>query len=205
MKLFVFPIGQGLLYPQFSKPFHISDSRYIKMVNDSLSSGTPIAIGNVLEGSTNYTFHYGQPLNFVNDVVGYGMPIVVDKQPNGSIVIFLEGRGKARLGNVMQSGTEYIVCDAEKIVENSVVDPERAKVLVMAHKVMVLWMNQHIIDEHARNQFLNYIKTPEQIVGCYASYLISDHDLQQFLLESNDINEKIDYVGRIIASGELVA
>lgn len=205
MKLFIFPIGQGLLYPQFSKPFHILDPKYIQMVEDSVSSGTPIAIGNVLEVNSKYEFHHGKPLAFVKEVVGYGMPIVVERQKDGSVVIFLEGRGKARLGNVVDSKTSYIVCEAEKILENSNVAPDRMRVLSMAHKVMIMWMNQHIEDPHARTQFLKYIQSPEQIIGCYASYLVSDHDMQQLILESDDINEKLDYVERLIASGELVA
>jgi len=206
MQLFVFPLGQVLLYPSFSKPFHIFEPRYVQMVEDSIRTGIPIAIGNVIEfGQTQHEFHPGQPLKFIREIVGYGHPVIIERSVNGSIVIFLEGKGKARLGLVADSGTSYIVCEAEKVSENHDVESDHLQAFVTAHKVMINWMNKHIADPNARSQFLTYVKTPEQVVGCYASYLVADHDLQQLILESNDINEKIDLIGRLIASGELVA
>ncbi len=206
MQLFVFPLGQMLLYPSFSKPFHIFEPRYVQMVEDSIRTGTPIAIGNVFDTDAPVQeYRTGEPLGFVREIVGYGMPVVIERSVNGSIVIFLEGKGKAKLGCVVESNTSYIVCEAERLVENHEVGNEQLQPFVTAHKVMIHWMNSHIIDPHARHQFLTYVKTPEQVIGCYASYLVADHDLQQIILESNDINEKIDLISRLIASGELVA
>ena len=206
MQLFIFPLGQVLLYPSFSKPFHIFEPRYVQMVEDSIRTGTPIAIGNVIDSSQpQREYHVGEPLDFVRQVVGYGMPVVIERSVNGSIIIFLEGKGKARLGSVVESQASYIVCEADRLVENHEVGNEQMQPFVTAHKVMVHWMNSHIVDPHARNQFLTYVKTPEQVIGCYASYLVADHDMQQLILESNDINEKIDLISRLIASGELVA
>ena len=133
------------------------------------------------------------------------MPVIIERSVNGSIIIFLEGKGKAKLGRVVASSTSYIICDAEALTENHEVGSEHMQPFVTAHKVMIHWMNNHIADPYARNQFLTYVKTPEQVIGCYASYLVADHDMQQLILESNDINEKIDLISRLIASGELVA
>jgi ATP-dependent Lon protease len=206
MELFVFPLGQVLLYPSFSKPFRIFEARYVQMVEDSIRTGTPIAIGSVLDAqSTQYEYHHGEKLSFVRDIVGYGMPVIVEKSVDGSIVIFLEGKGKARLGKVLNRQTAYIVCEAEAVTENHTVESVHMGSFITAHRVLIHWMNQHIPDQVARDQFLNYVRTPEQVVGCYASYLVADHDLQQLILESNDINEKIVLINRLIASGELVA
>ncbi len=206
MQLFVFPLGQVLLYPSFSKPFHIFEPRYIQMVEDSIRTGTPIAIGNVIDSTVaQQRYQPGEPLNFVREIVGYGHPVVIERSVNGSIVIFLEGKGKAKLGSVVRSNTTYIVCEAQAVTENHDVGNEHLQTFVTAHKVMISWMNHHISDPHARDQFLTYVKTPEQVIGCYASYLVADHDMQQLILECNDINEKIDLISRLIASGELVA
>jgi ATP-dependent Lon protease len=206
MELFVFPLGHMLLYPSFSKPFHIYEPRYIQMVEDSIRTGTPIAIGNVFEIEENHEYKFGEPLNFVREIVGFGMPVIVEKSSiNGSMVIFLEGKGKARLGSVVDRKTSYIVCEAEALSENHSIGSDKLSTFAVAHKVMVHWMNDHISDPNAREQFLSYVQTPEQVIGCYASYLVADHDLQQYILESNDINEKLDIIGRLIASGELVA
>jgi Lon protease-like protein len=205
MELFVFPLGHMLLYPSFSKPFHIYEPRYVQMVEDSIRTGTPIAIGNVFEIDENHEYRFGEPLSFVSQIVGFGMPVIVEKSQNGSMIIFLEGKGKARLGTVVDKKTSYIVCEAEKIPENHDIGSDQLPTLDVACKVMVHWMNGHISDPSARDQFLNYVRSPEQVIGCYASYLVADHDLQQYILEINDINEKLDIIARLIASGELVA
>ncbi len=183
------------------------------MVEDSLRLGVPIAVGNVLSmdegrrdfiGEQERQHQVGQTLSFVNEIVGYGVPTIIERTEDGSMVIFLKGLGKARLGKVL-GGTPYIICEAEKLEENHEMSPSCTESFFMAQKVMIQWMNNHIQDPYARSQFLTYVRTPEQVVGCYASYLLADHDIQQLILECDDINEKINLISRLIASGELVA
>jgi ATP-dependent Lon protease len=205
MEVMVFPLGHSLLYPSFSKPFHIYEPRYIHMVEDSIASKTPIAVASVLEPSQSHEYKFGEVLGFVHAVVGYGMAQIVDRNPDGSLVVFLQGQGKARLGRVLDKKTPYLVCEASELAENHNVEREVEPMLLTAHRVMVHWLKYHIPDPRSRENFLNYVKTPEQVVGCYASYLVSDSDLQQLLLESNDINEKLVMINRMIESGELVS
>lgn len=175
------------------------------MIEDSIASKTPIAVASVLEPSKAHEFHYGEPLGFVHEIVGYGMAQIVDRNLDGSLVVFLQGQGKARLGRVLDRGTPYLMCEATKVSENHSVEQKNEPLLLMAHKVMVHWLQFHIPDPRSRENFLSYVRTPEQVVGCYASYLISDSDLQQLVLESDDINEKIVMINRLIESGELVS
>jgi len=205
MELFVFPVGHVLLYPQFSKPFHIFEARYVQMVEDSIANKVPIAIASVYEPFGRHEFRVGEPLNFAHNIVGYGTPLIVERLPDQSVVIFLEGRGKARLGQVLDRTQPYLVCEAEPLTENLQLSGASTVTFQTAHKVLVHWLYQHIQDAHSRDQFLNYVKTPEQVIGCFASYLVKDPDLQQVILESDDINEKVIIINRLIQSGELVA
>jgi len=205
MEVLIFPLGQSLLYPSFSKPFHIFEPRYIHMVEDSIAKNTPIAVASVIEPGRSHEFKYGEPLAFVHSIVGYGFAQIVDRNLDGSLVVFLQGQGKAILGKVIDRGTPYLVCEAQVISENHLVDTRLEPLFLTAHKVMVRWLKFHIPDHLSRENFLSYVRTPEQVVGCFASYLVSDADLQQLLLESNDINEKIVIINRLIESGELVS
>ena len=205
MELFILPLGQSLLYPNFAKPYHISDPRYIQMVEDSVKNRIPIAIASAFEQTRTYEFRTGEELNFVHQIVGYGIPTVVTRNPDSSVVIFLEGKGKAKLGKVIYRNVPYIVCEAEELADNNNISDKHMGRFLLAHRIMVQWVKSHVHEISARDQFLNYVKTPEQVIGCYASYLVKDHDLQQVLLEENDINQKIEIINRIIASGELVA
>jgi ATP-dependent Lon protease len=72
------------------------------------------------------------------------------------------------------------------------------------NKVLLKWVEHHIEEPSNREHFLRNIQSAEEVIGCFASYLVADHDMQQLLLETNDINDKIHLVNGLIASGELV-
>lgn len=205
MELYVFPVGQILLYPSFSKPFVVVEEQFIQMIEDSVRSGVPVAVGMVHEPMKTHQYHVGEKLNFVCEIVGYGLPLIVERKADGSLVVFIEGTGKAKLGKVVDRKKPYIVCEAEKIEENHEINPEIFPKFLAVHRIMIDWMNSHISDDRSRDQFIHYIRSPEQVIGCYASYLIVDTDTQQMILDSNDINEKIQLISRIISSKGLVA
>lgn len=204
MEVFVFPLGHVVFYPSTSKPLNIFEPRYLQMVRDSLATGTPIAIGHVDEPTQEYQYFSGKDLGFVRQVAGYGHPVILEERSDGSLLIFLQGHGKVRLGAVKEKGSPYIVCEAEVLLENHIVDPGKAVAFMTINKVLVSWINTHVPDPVNRDQFLRNIRSPEEVIGCFASYLVADRDMQQLILESDDINEKIQLVGGLIQSGELV-
>ena len=204
MEVFVFPLGNVVFYPSTSKPLNIYEPQYVQMVHDSIRRGIPIALGYVDEPDHQYVFEVGSELGFVRPIAGYGVPLILEQKPDGTMVIFLQGQGKVRLGRVLGSDTPYIVCEAEVIPENHQVKNELAMSFMTLNKVLVNWIENHVPDKQNQEQFLKNIQTPEEVLGCFASYLVADHDFQQIILESNDINEKIDLVSRLISSGEIL-
>lgn len=204
MKVFVFPLGNVVFYPSTSKPLNIFEPRYVQMVRDSIATGTPIVLGYVDDPDREYPYHPGKPLDFVREVAGFGFPMILDEKPDGSLLIFLQGRGKVKLGNVVAGAEPYIVCEAEMISENHEVAQSVAEEFGMINKVLKNWIRNHIPEPGNRDQFMASIRSAEEVIGCFASYLVADHDMQQLLLESNDINEKIHLVSGLIVSGEIV-
>jgi ATP-dependent Lon protease len=205
MEIFVFPLGRVVFYPSTSKPLHIYEPRYVQMVRDSLATGTPIAIGYVDEPQGEHVFHFGEPLSFVRPVVGFGHPLILEEHEDGSLMIFLQGQGKARLGRVTDASKPYIVCDSELIHENHEIAAGQAQDFFILNKVLIGWITTHVSDVVHREQFLRNIRSPEEVIGCFASYIVADHDMQQLILESDDINEKIHVINGLIQSGELIA
>jgi Lon protease-like protein len=204
MKVFVFPLGNVVFYPSTSKPLNIVEPRYIQMVRDSIRTNTPIALGYVDEPDQEYRYFSGQNLNFVREVAGFGHPMILDERADGTLLIFLQGRGKVKLGAVVDEGAPYIVCEAEPISENHLLENSVANEFMMINRVLKSWIENHIPEPQNRDQFMKSIRSAEEVIGCFASYLVADHDMQQLLLESNDINEKIHIVSGLIASGEIV-
>lgn len=202
MKVFVLPLGNVVFYPGTSKPLNVVEPHYVQMIQDSLRLNVPVAIGFVDDPSREHYFQYNQNLEFVPPVVGYGVPLILEVRPDGSLLIFLQGRGKARLGKVLNEGSPYIVCEAEKLVELNDVRPDHLGSLMTLHKVLVQWVSGHVTDPYQREVFLKNLRQPEEVVGCFASFLVRDNDMQQMILESDNINEKIDLIHGMVASGE---
>lgn len=174
------------------------------MVRDSIRTGTPIALAYVDEPDQQYVYNPGTELNFVRQVAGYGFPLILEEREDGSMVIFLQGQGKVKLGAVKHNSKPYICCEAEAISENHMIKNELAARFMTLNKVLNRWIHDHVPDPDSQKQFLKNIQSPEEVIGCFASYLVADHDMQQLILESNDINEKINLVNGLISSGEIV-
>ncbi len=204
MEVFLFPLGNVVFYPSTSKPLHIFEPRYVKMVRDALETGTPIAVGFVDEPHKEYSFESGVDLNFVRPVAGFGFPLILEERSDGSLLVFLQGQGKVRLGKVQNRSTPYIVCEAEQLEENHLMKSDLVKAFGTINKCLTRWIEAHIPSVENQQQLLRNIRTPEEVVGCYASYLIRDHDMQQVILESNDINDKVSLVYRLISCQEVV-
>ncbi|MEZ0391373.1 MAG: LON peptidase substrate-binding domain-containing protein [Pseudobdellovibrionaceae bacterium] len=206
MRVYVFPLGNVVFYPSISKPLNVFEPRYVQMVRDSIAQGVPIALAYVDDPDQEYVYQYGSPLSFVRPIAGYGHPLILEERPDGSLLVFLQGRGKVRLGTAVDLKTPYIACEAEPIVENHLMQNSNDVVqeFTTINKVLVKWLETHIPEPNNRDQFLRNIRSAEEVIGCFASYLVADHDMQQLLLESDDINEKIHLVSGLIASGEIV-
>ncbi|MFN7455147.1 MAG: LON peptidase substrate-binding domain-containing protein [Pseudobdellovibrionaceae bacterium] len=204
MRVFVFPLGKVVFQPSTSKPLNIFEPRYIQMVKDSLRTGTPIAIGHVDNTEIEHKYFVGEKLGFVRPVAGFGMPLILEERADGSMLIFLQSQGKCFLGNVTDVGFPYIVAEAHPILENLELSQSQSAHFMTVHKVLMGWLKTNIPDPANLEQLIRNIQTPSEVIGCIASYLILDHDLQQLILESDDINEKVHLVQGMLASGEAV-
>lgn len=180
------------------------EPRYIQMVQDAIKTGTPIALGHVDEPDQEYQYEYGEFLRFVRSIAGFGFPLILEERKDQTMLIFLQGKGKVRLGKVLNEGTPYIVCEADVISENCDLTEQTSGEYFVVHKILMNWINTNVPDPNNREQLIRNIRTPQEVVGCVASYMIPDHDLQQLILESNDINEKIHLITGMISSGEAI-
>lgn len=202
MKLFLFPLGHSLLHPGSSKPLNIFEARYLRMVRDSLDEKIPIAIGFTEQPAMSLQVEKGKNIPFVREIVGYGFPEVLEQRMDGSMLILLPCEGKARLGAVVEDQKPYIVASAEAVRETTELEPSRAIAYLNLQKNLVRWISQHVTDQQVQDQFVRSLLGPLEVVGAAVNYLIQDPDLQQVILETDDINVKIDTISRILLSGQ---
>lgn len=193
MECFVFPLTHTNLFPLTTKPLNIFETKYLKMIEDSMEKQIPIALGYVPENGDTY-----------RSTAGYGVPQIIDRRPNGSLLVFMVGIGKVKLGKEIQSSDNpYIICETEKISEDlSLNDDLKSKYIILS-QVLVKWVQKHIPDPAQREIFIRNLKGPQEIIGSFASYLIRDYDLQYEMMEILSLNEQIKYLYRLFESNEL--
>lgn len=202
MKLFVFPLGHVLLYPGTSKPLHIFEPRYLQMLKDAIEEKVPIAIGFVDDINSFQPGKNGQVVNGIREVVGYGHPHILEVRPDGTFFILLPGQGKAKLQKVLDDSRPYLVCEAEILPEDSVITEQQSHSFIILQKLLLSWLQNNIHDDRARDEFRRHLRTPEQIIGCVANYLVVDPDLQQWILELDRLDEKVRVLSGIVGQGQ---
>jgi Lon protease-like protein len=203
MEVFLFPLVNVSLFPKTTKPLNIFEPRYLEMVKTAADKKIPIAIGFIEDASQVGPVKIGDSVGYVRPVAAYGFAQIVEERLNGTILVFLQGAGKVRLGKVIDRGTPYMVLEAQKIEEDVAIKPETQSALDHLLKILTRWINTHIPDSQQQEIFMKSLSGPEEIVGAFSSYLIRDYDLQQMALEYNDINEKVHFLHRLTESNEL--
>ena len=203
MEVFLFPLVNTNLFPGTTKPFNVFEPRYVAMIKESIAQNKPVAIAYVEELSAVSAVQVGDRVPFIKEVAGYGYPQIVEERLNGSLLIFIRGAGKVRLGTVKASNSPYLVCQAEVIHENKYLSVVSQRQLESLMRLLTRWIASNIPDSNQRRTFLANITQPEEILGSFASYLVRDPDFQQVILESDDLNQKVDYLYRLYESNEL--
>lgn len=205
MDVFLFPLVNVTLFPRTTKPLNIFEPRYLEMVRESSKNGTPIALGFIEDPASVSPAQPGQKPSFVREIAGYGQVQIIEERPNGTLLVFLQGVGKCRLGEVKKSEAPYIVCEAQPLPEDLQVDVGVMPQVHHLNKILARWITQHIPDESQRDVFMRNLTGPEEIVGAFSAYLVRDYDLQQMVLEIDSLNEKIRFLHRLAESSEITA
>jgi ATP-dependent Lon protease len=203
MEVFLFPLVNVSLFPKTTKPLNIFEPRYLEMIKAAADKKIPVAIGFIEDASTVAPVKPGDNVPFVRSIAGYGYAQIIEERLNGTLLVFLQGAGKVRLGKVLDRGTPYMILDAQKVDENTEVQPHNREALDHLLKILTRWIHSHIPDRQQQEIFMKSLAGPEEIVGAFSSYLVRDYDLQQMALEFNDINEKISFLHRLTESNEL--
>ena len=193
MECFVFPLSQSNLFPLTTKPLNIFEAKYIQMVEESIAAQIPIAIAYVPENGDTY-----------RTIAGYGIAQIIERRADNSMLVFIQGQGKVRLGPQKNAKDSlYIVCECEKIFEDLNLDDSLKAKYMNLSQLLVQWVQKHIPDQNQREIFIRHLTGPQEIIGSFAAYLIRDYDLQYEMMEIFSLSEQIQYLHRLFESNEL--
>lgn len=202
MDVFVFPLVNVTLFPRTTKPLNIFEPRYIAMVREAVLTKTPIALGFIEDPLAVGPVAEGETVSFVREIAGYGLAQIIEERANGTMLVFLQGAGKCKLGRV-KSSAPAILCEAEPIAEILTISPNLQTEIQTLNKIMARWITTHLPDPAQRDLFLRNLTGPEEIIGAFAAHLIRDYDLQQMVLEFDSLDEKVRFLRRLVESNEI--
>lgn len=193
-KFYIFPLMNINLFPNTTKPLNIFEPRYIEMINQSIQMGIPIAVCFVPEDSSE-----------IRPIAGFSIPQVIERRPDGSLLVFMVGQGKALL-NLSTIKTEDLVSSMDGIIVpvDKVLDDSLKSKYMALSEVLVRWVTKHIADSLQREIFIKSLIGPQEVIGAFAAYLIYDYDLQYEIMEITSLNKQIQFLYRLLESGKLI-
>ncbi len=203
MRLFVFPLGQSLLHPGTSKPLNVFEPRYLRMIQDAIEEKIPVAVGFSDGPIDPNLLNAGDPIPQLRSIVGFGRPEILEQRMDGTLLVLIPGEGKAEINHVSDATRPYLVVNAERIDENLELSESHGIAYLNLHRLLVTWIGRHITDKTTQEHFIGGLKSPLEVVGAAVAYLIRDPDMQQLILETNDINQKLDLISGIMATTSL--
>lgn len=204
MDVLLFPLLNVTLFPRTTKPINIFETKDINLIKASQLTNMPIALAFIDDPALTADLKVGERPQFVRSVCGYGYSQIVEERLNGTMLVFITGIGKVKLGK-LKSSSPHLICEAEEIIENNEVEPEVFNKVSALNKILANWILKHIPDPYQRDVFLKSLTGPLEIIGAFSAYMIREYDLQQEVLEIDDINKKIDFLYRLAESNELTS
>lgn len=193
MKCFIFPLPQVNLFPLTTKPLNIFEPKYIEMVQKSVEQKIPIVLAYIPENGDTY-----------RKIAGFGVPQIVDRRADQTMLIFVPGQGKVRiLSEVDQHNQPYIVAECEVVHEIEDLDESLKPKYMALSKLLVSWVQKHIPDPQQREFFIKSLIGPREVIGACAAYLIKDYDLQYEVMEQYSVSAQLQFIYRLFESNEL--
>lgn len=176
-----------VLHPGAGRTFALSRPDDLARVHVSLTEKIPLAIGH-------------EDASGESVIAGYALPEVLNQYEDGSLLILAKGMGKVRVPERPTASSGVMVLAADPILENYEIHPAQGLNYLGVQRHLMRWIGEHIVDPQTREQFVAALATPREVLGAATTFLLKDPDLQQLVVEADDVNEKLDFLTRILGS-----
>jgi uncharacterized protein len=192
----MFPLPNLVLLPNTFVPLHIFEPRYRKLTKDVLDGGKLMVLAFAL--GEEHEFDGPPP---VAPIAGVGEVVMAQALSDGRYHIILRGRARVRIVRELPSSEPYRIVQATQIPDSSLVtggDLLEAEATLRAQTVGLADALPEKGD--LLKQVVAAQSTPAALVDVIASTLIADPRVRQQLLETPDVNRRIQRVSAEVAA-----
>jgi Lon protease-like protein len=179
---YLFPLPEMNLFPGTSIPLNIFEPKYIKMVQDSIKNKTPIAV--CPKGLVDKEDYSGV-------VCGQGMPVILNENEDGTMLILLNCFQKVVLTNQLsklpyQSYNSMLVNEDEDLNIGNEFKVNRVRIEFSK------WIEKNAATNQQRGRFLEKLDSHIDMINYASLFLVHNQDKQYRLLEFNNINDRLE-------------
>jgi uncharacterized protein len=195
-RLPIFPLPHVQLFPHALLPLHVFEPRYRDMVRDAMAGERLIAIAALEPG---YEGDYqGRPP--VRPIIGVGRVVGHEPLGDGRANIVLRGLARARIDRELPPAESYRLVEAATLTDRVRAGFDTAA----ARETLILLADQLALKLPSGGETLRELarSQPElgPLVDVLAAALVTDPDDRQELLETLDVDARVDRVSGEIAT-----
>ena len=184
-------------FPSTTIPLNIFEPRYIQMINDSLATQDPIAMVMADLELNPKGDQVRYPMKTSEIIAGCGHPHILSRRDDNTMLILLKGHRKIRIGRVLQT-LPYLVCEYSEIAEDKSLSEPARFVYQRIEKTLRSWIETNISGITEKASLLAQFDEPSSVVEWFCLFLISDSLIRQTVLETNDLDGRIQLISRLV-------
>lgn len=182
-----------VFFPHTTLPLHIVDKNTVVMFKKACAEGSPVAISMAEPMLAEAQAKCFAP----KDICGYGIPVILEESPEGTLKVLIKGQGRVRLIKPT-TVVPYTLYQAQTIEDTS-------KEFIYCHdrverlrEILYNWLDETIFDAHERESFKQGLRTIHQVVDYVSLFLIQDREIRQILLENTSLFERISMLNLLL-------
>lgn len=199
IKAHLFPLPRLILNPGGKITLNIFEPRYLKLLEDCMEKGFPMAIGHALsENGENCLRIPHEKYPYVYDEVGYGTVRVLAKTDANTKIVVIEGEGKAKIQSVCPFEAPFISVKLSPLEMKQDLDPMNTFLYRRMRGLTQDKLKEMVDNEREVHILMDQLQTPKELVAFYTDHLLRDFDTRMKVFSSNDINEKIQILGKAV-------
>ncbi len=180
----IFPLPHVVLFPGAVLPLHIFEPRYRTMTEVALASDRLICMVNIVESAP--VDYAGQPA--IATIAGLGEIVDHERLPDGRFHLLLMGRCRVNLKELEFRAPYRRACAS--VLSSVGAEPDDTERTVL--RTAIAQQVQRVRDEHPDFAFEYPEALPtSHLVDLCGQYLIADSHVRQKLLETLDVNLRL--------------